>query len=81
LSLDTIGTSADAAGLGPRAGSSVTPVALAAPALPATQLSICLADEWSIQGLFNSLSATHLIQIAIIGGCIALYILFRAKGG
>jgi hypothetical protein len=39
----------------------------------------CLAAGFSIEGLFESIDTTNLIQIGIIGGCIALYIMFRSK--
>jgi hypothetical protein len=42
-------------------------------------LAACLADGFSVQGLFDQLTTTHLIQVGIIGGCIALYIMFRSK--
>jgi hypothetical protein len=40
--------------------------------------SACLAD-WSIDGLFDSIGTTHLLQAGIIGGAIALFIMFRAR--
>ena len=60
-----------------------TPLCLLGLALlpaPAAAASPCLADGWSVQSLFDQVSTTHLIQIGIIGGCIALYIMFRSKG-
>ncbi len=40
----------------------------------------CLAEGWSLSGTLDQISSTHLIQIGIVGGCIALYLMFRSRG-
>jgi hypothetical protein len=41
----------------------------------------CFADLWdSVTNYFSQNSYINLIQIGVVGGCIALYIMFRARG-
>jgi hypothetical protein len=41
----------------------------------------CFADFWqSATEYFAGENQIRLIQIAVVGGCIALYLMFRARG-
>jgi hypothetical protein len=46
-----------------------------------TLAATCFADLWQmVSEYFSGDNQIRLIQVAVIGGCIALYIMFRARG-